>query len=291
MGSRIGIGDKRLVFLQTTLNAGVQGLKVCVAVANQDRDGFDFVGNPQAVRLQAQEKVCPGLSPGEQVLRFERVDAHDKIFLFEHLHGLCQMREFHSRQAADVDDVGAVFPVTAASIRISSRLRFWRLGDFSEDPDIVAGQIFRHRGPAEIGGKILEFIGTPLDRHPELCFQWFQISAHSAGKQDAVDSRRKFKPFLDQLGGHQRGNARTDLANFIVEGPSAAWIPARDAGSARQASPVRNRIFFGHGCEPVYNFSKGDSLRLALTIVERHNTICNNRVIWTRESKFRVLGA
>ena len=66
----------------------------------------------------------------------------------------------------------------------------------------------------------------------------------------------KFEPFLDQLGGHQCGNARADLANFVVEVRRLhGFQHAMQAPLGKLPSQEKN--FFGHEFEPVYNFSKG----------------------------------
>ncbi len=193
--------------------------RVHVAGAFGDDNGCtgDLLGQPQCALFKAEQIIRTGAAASQQFIGFERIDADRKAGITQRPDAVLQVRKIHSRQAADVDHVGAVAAITLGALDDPGNAELRRVDDLGEHAHIVAAQIRGKRLATKIGWQILQVLGPTLHADTELLGQCVNITLAQARHDDTVDAVDFRQSPFDQLDRHQRGHADADVAHLVAE--------------------------------------------------------------------------
>ena len=136
---------------------------------------------------------------------------------FQRRDRLLQMREGRVGQAAEIDHIrsGGAVLVGAGEDLVQRQGR--RLDDLGEDAHVVAAQIDRTAGAAEMARQVLQIVRPALEGRAELGRERRQIHPRPPGEEDSRGTGQRPQPPAHDLGGHQRGDLDADGPHLPIE--------------------------------------------------------------------------
>ena len=180
------IGEIGLLGPVQGIHGAQQGIEIAVAGGNQDRDGIHLLGQMQRLLGQAQHIAGTRLGTAAKLIDIGGIDADSKTCRHQSGGRGFEMGKGCIRQAAEVDDIGAVPPVKGRALEDCFHGEARRLDDLGENPHVLPREVgWRALAPEELG-EILKILRPTLYGSAVVAGQGLEIAAKAPGQQHPI---------------------------------------------------------------------------------------------------------